>query len=186
MRISKKKIGIDMDCTICDTNNELIDLYNYYTGENLQLEDITEWDFLNIATIKHKNLIFDLFYNNKLWNSIKPIKDSQHYMRLLNNEYEIYIVTATYPQNAKIKIEWLLKHYPFLNEKNVIISHNKQIINVDLLVDDFEGNLINGHYSKILLDYPWNRNINDKEHGILRVHNWKEVYKAVNTLLPID
>ena len=101
MRISKKKIGIDMDCTICDTNNELIDLYNYYTGENLQLEDITEWDFLNIATIKHKNLIFDLFYNNKLWNSIKPIKDSQHYMRLLNNEYEIYIVTATYPQNAK-------------------------------------------------------------------------------------
>ena len=86
----------------------------------------------------------------------------------------------------KIKIEWLLKHYPFLNEKNVIISHNKQIINVDLLVDDFEGNLINGHYSKILLDYPWNRNINDKEHGILRVHNWKEVYKAVNTLLPID
>lgn len=98
--------------------------------------------------------------------------------------YDIYIITATYPQNAKVKIDWLIKNYPAIDIKNIIITHNKQMIDVDLLVDDYEKNLIGGNYSKILLDYPWNRNINDKEYGILRVRNWNEIYKGICTLLP--
>lgn len=188
MRIGKKyKIGIDLDCVLSDTTQQVVNLYNYYTGENLTLEDITEWDFGKIIPPKYKNLIFDLFFNDKLWQNIKPLKNSEDIMFQLCMErmYDIYIITATYPQNAKVKIDWLMKNYPAIDIKNIIIAHNKQMIDVDLLVDDYEKNLIGGNYSKILLDYPWNRNINDKEHGILRVRNWNEIYKGIKTLLPI-
>ena len=56
------------------------------------------------------------------------------------------------------------------------------MINVDLLVDDFEGNLIGGSYNKVLLDYPWNRSINDKEHGIVRVYDWNGIYDAIHVI----
>jgi 5'(3')-deoxyribonucleotidase len=172
MKIEKKRIGLDYDCILANTTEEVVNLYNFYTGENLQLEDITEWDFSKVVPDKYVKLIFDLFYNDRLWNSIKPLPESQYY--------------TTYPENVKIKTDWLLKQYPYINEKNIIITHNKQIIGVDLMIDDYEKNLINGHFSKILLDYPWNRNINDKEFGIMRAYNWKEIYDYTHMLLPTD
>ena len=50
------------------------------------------------------------------------------------------------------------------------------MIGVDILIDDYEMNLINGSYFGILMDYPWNRNFDDaSDDNIYRVFDWLEV-----------
>lgn len=175
-----------MDCVLSNTTEEVIKLYNLYTGENLKMKDIVEWDLRKAVPEKHANLIPDLFKNDRLWDSIKPLPDSQYYLSKLSKKYDIYIVTSTPPESLKIKSEWLFKQYPFIKRENLITCNNKQMIGVDLLVDDYEENLINGNYSKILLTYPWNKKVDNKKYGILRVYDWWGIYNGVLTLLPIN
>lgn len=73
---------------------------------------------------------------------------------------EIYIVTATDPQNVSNKAAWLQEQLPFLNMyDSLIIIKNKQMLSgdIDILIDDCVDNLVGGYYHKILFDYPWNR-----------------------------
>ena len=51
---------------------------------------------------------------------------------------------------------------------------------IDILIDDYEKNLIDGKYQKILFSYPWNKNFNNSEYGIYRAKNWEEIYDIVN------
>jgi len=185
-KIEKKKIGLDMDCILNNLTQAWIDLYNRYTGLEIKLEDIKEWDISKAVKPEHKELIFDLLFNKKLWNSIQPLADSQYYVSLLCKEYNVYVVTNTHWDTLPVKMEWLIKQYPFIDTKKIWVGAEKQMISVDLLVDDFEDNLIGGHYSKVLLDYPWNRNINDKEFGIIRAYDFKGIYDSIHTLLPTD
>lgn len=58
--------------------------------------------------------------------------------------------------------------------------HTKQLLSeLDVLVDDYENNLIDGNYSKILLNYPWNNGINDERYGIIRCNDWREIYNEI-------
>ena len=60
--------------------------------------------------------------------------------------------------------------------KRLITTHCKQMIGVDILIDDYEMNLINGSYFGILIDYPWNRNFDEaSDDKIYRVFDWLQV-----------
>jgi 5'(3')-deoxyribonucleotidase len=50
---------------------------------------------------------------------------------------------------------------------------------IDVLIDDFYDNLIGGKYSKIVLDYPWNRNYDDDKHFVHRCKDWFEIDKEL-------
>jgi 5'(3')-deoxyribonucleotidase len=186
MKIDRKKIGLDFDCILATTTQTWIDLYNRLTGQNVELEDIKEWNISKAVLPEHSELIFDLLFNKNLWRSIQPLPESQYYVSLLCKEYDVYVITNSHWETWSAKMEWLIKQYPFIDTHKVWVGAEKQMFGVDLLIDDYENNLINGHYSKILLDYPWNRNINDKEFGILRAYNWKEIYDYTKMLLPTE
>ena len=50
------------------------------------------------------------------------------------------------------------------------------MIGMDILIDDYEMNLINGSYFGILMDYSWNRNFDDAAYdNIYRVFDWLQV-----------
>ena len=52
------------------------------------------------------------------------------------------------------------------------------MIGVDILIDDYEMNLINGSYFGILMDYPWNSTAIFDEaayDNIYRVFDWLQV-----------
>ena len=48
------------------------------------------------------------------------------------------------------------------------------------MVDDAPHNLVGGDYIKLLYDAPHNQNFDTESHCITRVHNWGEVYFAIN------
>ena len=55
------------------------------------------------------------------------------------------------------------------------------MIKCDVLIDDYEKNLIGGDYQGILMNYPWNANFDDAAYdNIIRVNNWLEIEPVID------
>ena len=169
------KIGIDYDSTLFNTIDVWIDLYNKKYDDKLTINDFKFWDIHKSLPKEKSNKFYSILDNNELWENIKPLNNAVEVVKDLNEEYEVYIITATHHNHIKIKSEILLKYFPFIEYKQIISCYYKQLINVDIMIDDNLENLIGGKYRKILIDYPWNRDIDDYDRGIERFKNWKEI-----------
>ena len=169
------KIGIDYDSTLFNTIDVWIDLYNKKYDDKLTINDFKFWDIHKSLPKEKSNKFYSILDNNELWENIKPLNNAVEVVKDLNEEYEVYIITATHHNHIKIKSEILLKYFPFIEYKQIISCYYKQLINVDIMIDDNLDNLIGGKYRKILIDYPWNRDIDDYDRGIERFKNWKEI-----------
>ena len=169
------KIGIDYDSTLFNTIDVWIDLYNKKYNDKLTINDFKFWDIHKSLPKEKSNKFYSILDNNELWENIKPLNNAVEVVKDLNEEYEVYIITATHHNHIKIKSEILLKYFPFIEYKQIISCYYKQIINVDIMIDDNLENLIGGKYRKILIDYPWNRDVDDYDRGIERFKNWKEI-----------
>lgn len=78
------------------------------------------------------------------------------------------------------------REFPDINiRKRLIRCYNKQLLSgLDILVDDYEKNLIDGDYLKVLLDKPWNQNSKeyDNEHQFYRTTDWRNIYELIYNL----
>lgn len=177
----KRKLAVDIDNTIWDLVSPWIDLYNKSYDDNIRYEDIIRYDFFNITSKASKEEILNFLSTDELWNSVEPYKESYEYLEKLNNEYELYIVTNTSYKTPKSKFDRLFSLFPFLNEDQLIIISNKQLLNIDIMVDDCVDHLHGGNFIKLLIDSPYNRNgCIDKE--IIRVKDLKDVYMYLENI----
>ena len=106
-------------CDIDDILNDLIPktltLYNAHTGKNVQLADITTYDFYDCLPDEDANGIIEVFKDKKLWDSLRPLAGAQKGLRtLINSGHEVYLATATLPETLPWKIEWLKKYFSFV------------------------------------------------------------------------
>lgn len=185
--IDKKKIGCDVDDVLISLVPTWLDIFNFYTQCNIQLEDIRSWNIESYIPEEHRKYFWSILSTEELWETIQPLPDSQMYLKKLNAEYDLYLITATHWTNATMKGNMLNRLYPFVDiYKKLIIAPNKQMIGVDLLVDDNIANLVGGTYNKLLYTQPWNKDFNCIERGILRINDWSEAYKGIKTLLPTE
>lgn len=176
------KIGIDFDNILSNTTSAYLDLFNKLVSTNYTMEDIRDWDMRKVLPEKYKYLIETLWNNKELWDNIKPLNESQIYVNLLSKEHEVYIVTATGLQTVDNKFSWLWKNYPFLDKDKFIIANDKTMIDLDVLIDDYQNNLLGGKYKGILFTYPWNEDFNAEQNDIIRVRNWTEAYKVIQSM----
>ena len=177
------KIGIDIDGTINNLCESVLMIYNQDSNDNLQISDITEYYVENFAKPEYRKEFYKYYIDKRVWKLVKMDKMAQEYINKLNTDgHEIYFVTSTEPANIYKKSGWLQKHFPDINiRKRLIRCYNKQLLSgLDILVDDYEMNLIGGSYKKILLDKPWNQNTDDRYFGLFRVNNWKEIYEILS------
>lgn len=174
------KVGIDYDCVLFNTTEVWIEIYNEITNSNLTMGDFLFWDVSKTIPEKDIDLFYNILHTKELWDRVRPLEYSVDILNNINKKFDVYIVTATDYRSVDIKVSKLLKYYPFINQKQVITCYNKQLVNVDVLIDDNIDNLLNGSYKKILFDYPWNRNIDDFESDISRVYNWNDIGRLLN------
>ena len=108
--------------------------------------------------------------------------------KLFNAGNEIYFVSSTTPENVRKKIKHLCRNLRI--PEDYIQNHfinivNKQLLNLDVLIDDCLDNLLGGRdYFSICLDYPWNRDKAD-DNSFKRVYNWQEIYDTIVELYPV-
>lgn len=175
---------------LCDLDNVLNDLtevwiwwLNYKYNLTYTIEDLKEYDMRKTFTSLTESQIYEPLYDEIFWLRLSPQPDSKKYLKqLIDDGHEIFIATASHHKTVAIKVQWLLNYFPFVKTENIIIAHNKQMINGDILIDDWQDNIIGGNYHGILLDYPWNRDVDLSHDVCIRRKSWQGIYNTINEL----
>lgn len=178
--MNKINCGFDLDCVLNNLTEVWTQELNKKYHLHVKYEDIKEWDMSKAFKTLTKKQIYKPLIKRKIWKHIRPTDGSQECLKLLKESgCKVYIITATHYKNVKWKVNWLKKYFPFMSWDDVIIVKDKSLINVDVLVDDYEANLINGTYKKLLFNQPWNENFNEKSNNIIRVHSFDDISKNI-------
>lgn len=88
------------------------------------------------------------------------------------------MVTAS-PANAmKDKANWVRKHLPFVPRHNLVVTYRKDLVRGDFMFDDAPRNLERCRATRIIMDYPYNRDF-----ACYRVLNWAEFEALMDEVL---
>src|SRR5574344_1673518 len=151
-------IGIDVDGVVCDTCRAVLAQHYADTGEKLTLDDIKSYYIENYVSDDYKDDFHLIFFKKEMWKRVQVLPHCVEVVKRLHDKgNEMYFVTSTEPQNVAKKARFLQRTFPFLDiRKCLITTHCKQMIGVDILIDDCIDNVVGVNYTSILMDYPWN------------------------------
>lgn len=120
----KKRILIDMDGVLVDLNSEI----NKWFDEHPHLKERYE---------THPDHIHGIFRNPE------PVYGAIDAVNKLKDKYDLFICTAApwgNPDAASDKRYWIEKYFGNLFHKKMIITHRKDLIYADYLIDDSYSN----------------------------------------------
>lgn len=171
---------MDLDDVCWDLLSAWLRRYNEITFDNVEPKDVLSWDISKYINKGTKEMLFYILEQSDFWQTVNPMKDSQKYMqKLLDDGYEIYIVTSTSAETLHHKLIRFFELFPFINQHQIITAHNKQLIGVDILIDDKPENLIGGSFDKILFERTHNKWCDTESNGIFRCKDWESIYKLI-------
>jgi len=154
-------IAVDLDTTLNNMEQKWIKRYNEIYNDNLEM--FTDWDITKFVKPECGDKIFDILGEPNFFFECGIKEYAADVMQYLNDNYDIYIVTA-YTANACVdKIRWIEKYLPFFDKKKVVFCNHKGLINTDWLIDDGPHNLEAFKNKKVIFDMPYNQcvHIND-------------------------
>ena len=178
-------IAVDWDCVLNNLVDKALEIYNAQSGKNIQIADLTSYNFYDCLQKEDADGIVKLFKNKAMWDALTPIEGSRKGLqKLLDDGHRVYIVTATATENWHWKISWFKKYFPFFNTDNIILMKDKSLFRCQIMIDDCYDNLVkNKLCNKIILNYPWNQDeAKDWVHGTYRCMNWNEIIESVNKI----
>lgn len=182
----KPVIGVDIDDVLWDLVGAWLQRHNEITDDNVKPSDIKSWDIAQYINKGNSNELFYILEQSDFWEGVKPIDGSGLVLgQLMNDGYDIYIITATPYKSVEKKINRFLDLFPFIKSDQIIITKHKQMIDVDVLIDNYPENLRDASYAKILFDRPHNKSFNEGEIGAVRMSNWKDIYEYIVEQFPI-
>lgn len=175
---------VDMDDVIEQLLTAWVDYINLRFGTSTKVEDVKAWDLaLAFPTLTHEQ-VYSAELDDTLWDNVRPMPGADEALRrMIADGHEIFIVTATYYQTLKAKMDNVLfKYFPYITWDHVIITSRKSMIKGDILIDDGPHNLASGDYKKILFTANHNRGFDEKSVGAVRVNTWEEAYREVRKI----
>ena len=148
---NKIKIAFDLDDILIDLIPAWLNYLNVKYGTNKKPEDITGWSISEYFKDDIKNGLLnkeDLYkplVNDNFWRHIKPIEGMKDILKTLKetNIFDIYIATASNYHTIKSKLDnCVMKYYgDIIDEDHIILLKNKSMLNANILVDDYFGNI---------------------------------------------
>ena len=151
---------------------------------NIELSQITTYNLSDSLDAEIVDELLELFVEKATYDYLQPYKGAIRAVKtLVEQGHEIYIATSSDVRNMEWKEELLQKHFPFIPKKNLIRIHNKELLGVDVLVEDKLDNLKSTFADRVCFDQSWNR---DKEmdyiYSIYRIHHWGEINNVINNI----
>ena len=167
------RIAVDMDEVIADSLSHHLLVYNRATGESLSPDTIRR-EGLKAAMSEEQRRVFEaLAHQEGFFADLGVIKNSQRALKLLSEEFDIFIVTAAMevPLSFQDKFRWLQRHFPFIPANRIVFCGDKEIVNADYLIDDRSRHFARFRGTGILFTAPHNA----REQARLRANDWEEV-----------
>lgn len=175
-------IMCDIDGVLNDLIEKTLSIYNLENNKNIQMSDLDRYSFCDCLSEEDANGIINLFKRKDLWEYLSPMPDAQWGLKtLIDDGHEVYLATATHHENFSWKVNWIAKHYPFIDIHNIICIHNKGLLKCDVMIDDCIDNLIRSTCKRIVIDHPWNQD-EVQEYNIHRAYNFVDVVDIIKSM----
>lgn len=178
-------LGFDLDGVIVDSPQKVCQYVNDRLDLNLSMDDFKTYCMEDALPPKYKWIIEAAFRDSALWKQVKLIDGAYDIIqRLWDEGYEIYFITSSLPENLKKKIGHLARNLSFMPYdyvwKHTINTQCKQMIKVDILVDDALHNLMGERdYFSICMDMAYNQT-NAIIPNFTRAKDWNEIYQKIH------
>jgi 5'-nucleotidase len=161
---------VDMDGVLADVYSRFFELYEEETGLKKSKEEI--------IGIKEGEAFPELYRwveTPGFFRSMPVMQDSQRVLKLLNEKYEIVIVSMAteFPFCLTDKQLWLNDHFPFISWRQTVFCGNKNLVKADIMIDDHFKNLDKFEGETIMFIQP--HNINSTGHPHKTVKSWCEI-----------
>ena len=191
-------IGVDIDDTITDTYEVMMNYAQKYTIDVLKREPIIN-ESLNCADHFYTKYLHDWQegedlqflneYYEKIIKNVKPKTLAVEYLKKLQDEgNKIFLITARWETDnfnvRKVTQEWVIKNnIPcdklIINAENKLIAAKQE--NIDVFIDDSFENckmIADNGIKTFLMDTRVNRGL--KEDKIKRVYSWPHLYMKLD------
>ena len=181
-------IAIDIDDTLCNLQDVVINLFNERFGAHYKLSDFIEYDVMNVLPNQDGIVMRDMYGEQGLYSKVRPIAGSQDALqKLINEGHQVYLVTAAIPKTYAEKIEFIRRYFPFIDESHICCIQHKWMFKCDIMIEDnLQTLLAKPYYHRVLFDRPWNQCNKDYVYDIHRVKNWNEIMEVVNKINDLE
>lgn len=179
-KIEDAVILCDMDDTIEDLGGAWCTWLNNKYDLSVIPELITDWSMRVVYPTLTDEQIYEPLYIDEFWKTVKPFEDAKKILyKLYLDGYNIYLCTSGDVISSASKYTNMLKeHFPFIDLDHIISAKKKGMIKGDILIDDWVTSFYDGDFIKILINKPYNLNV-DTSSDIIRVNSWKEIYEYI-------
>jgi len=169
-------IAFDIDGVLANIHLEWLRRYNRDYKDNLQVEDIKNWDMTQFVVSDcgkdiYKYLTPNLYQNTPVF---EGAVDCVTWARIRGR---VIFVTTPTPETLGVKYQWLKDNHFSPSIKDYVECGDKGLIKADILIDDYDKNFLDFTGKKLLFDSPWNRGVTIG--GLIRVKGYKEVLKNI-------
>jgi 5'-nucleotidase len=175
------RILLDMDGVLCDLIGKWFAIYNKEHHDHIDLSQMSEWEPHLYA--KKGKAIYHYLSQPGFFRDLSPIPGAiEGVKQLLNEGFDVVIVTAA-KTGQRDKMQWVKEHLPFLDTRNVIFAHRKELVRGDVLFDDAPHNLVAfaPYGIAVAMAYPYNQTYPGH-----RVRSWDEFLTLAHQLFPRD
>jgi len=189
----KRKIFIDVDCTIANLLAHYVSWHNELFGTNISVDykDINEPRFIQLIAKMtglpkevEEQYHHTIFNSKDFWRTIPLFPNAATTIKLLNESHEIYLLTAPSFKSTYFfhdRLLWVAENLPFLEMKQVIFCENKALFLSDsILIDDYPINIQNWRGQTIRVNYVYNEQYKaDREFA---PYEWEKVPGLIEEL----
>lgn len=178
----------DVDNTICNLQEVVVNLFNERYGSHYTLNDFIEYDVMNVLPTQDGIVMRDMYGEHGIYNKVKPLLKAQESLqKLINEGHQVYLVTDAIPKTYEEKVNFIHRYFPFIDDAHIVSMKHKHLFRCDVMIEDNFANLITKtHYHRILMNQPWNQSSKDYIYGIHRCYNWDDVLAAINKINDLE
>lgn len=182
MENKKFRILIDMDDTITNFLEEVINEYNKTYGTSHSIDEVTEW----VIPSSFEYGLFSVLELTNILTMITPKLDSIEYInKWIDEGYDVFIVSdcCNRYQSYRDKLKWLKAYIPKFDLSHFIPCKEKYVISGDVLIDDNLDNLEkwslhNPYGMDLLMTAQHNKGIQDER----RIYSFEEADDLIKTM----
>jgi len=179
-------IGIDLDGTLVNSPEMVLEFINERLPLNLTIEDITSYCIEDALPEQYKWIVNTAFKSPEMWKKVQFYDGAAEVVnQLYRDGHRLWFATSSLPQNLRKKINHLARNIEVPNnyvESHTINIQKKQLLRFDVMVDDALYQLIgNRTYTSICIDKPYNQT-DVYIPNFYRAHDWEQAYKVISQI----
>ena len=170
-------VGVDVDGVVADLHTEWLRLYNLDYDDDLTSADIVPWNTHEFVKPACGKKIYSYLSRADLYDHVNPVPGAKDGVALLRYAgHKPVFVTSNVKGMTDPKWRWLEQHGFLQSQSELVVMHDKSLLNASVLIDDGAHNVraILGH-TPLLFDAPWNRHDTD----LTRVNGLSAVLKVL-------